>query len=98
VGVRAHADAGHVTLEVHDNGVGIAPEHQANLFDYFEQSGAKNAHEMSGSGVGLALTRALVQRLGGEISVASALGVGSVFMVKLRRAGLTMLPQPRAAS
>ncbi len=98
VGVRAHAEGAHVTLEVHDNGIGIALESQANLFDYFGQSGAKNDDEMNGSGVGLALTRALVRRLGGEISVTSAVGVGSVFRVKLRRAGTTQRPQPRASS
>ena len=94
VGVRARAVDGGVALEVHDNGVGIAPELLPTLFDYFEKAGAKNAHRMSGPGVSLALTRALVQRLGGEITVTSTPGVGTVFAVKLRCGETTAQERP----
>jgi signal transduction histidine kinase len=53
------------------------------LFTYFEQVGGKHAHHMKGSGVGLALTRALVEGQGGSISVRSAVGHGSSFDVHL---------------
>lgn len=81
--LRARGDAGMLRLQVIDNGVGIAPADQARLFHYFEQLGAKNGSRMKGSGVGLALTRALVEKMGGAISVESALGRGSTFEVRL---------------
>jgi PAS domain S-box-containing protein len=77
--VRAVEQAPSVRIEVQDNGVGIAPEDQGKLFEYFSQVGAKHAHGMKGSGVGLALTKALVLRLGGSIAVESAKGRGSTF-------------------
>jgi PAS domain S-box-containing protein len=77
--VRAVEQALFVRVEVQDNGVGIAPEDQSKLFEYFAQVGAKHAHGMKGSGVGLALTKALVLRLGGSIAVDSAKGRGSTF-------------------
>lgn len=84
--VRAHADATGICLRVIDTGIGIAPEDQDRLFQYFEQLGAKHQHNMKGSGVGLALTRALVEKMGGTIGVSSALGAGSTFEVHLRAA------------
>ncbi len=70
-------------VSVSDNGVGIAPEDQAHLFTYFTQVGAKHKHHMMGSGVGLALTRGLVERMGGSIDVSSECGRGSTFVVRL---------------
>lgn len=84
--IRARGDATGITLHVTDNGIGIGVEDQARLFQYFEQLGAKHAHHMKGSGVGLALTRALVEKMGGTISVASVLGEGTTFEIRLRAA------------
>ncbi len=81
--LRARGEAGMIRLQVIDTGVGIAPEDQARLFHYFEQLGAKHMHRMKGSGVGLALTRALVEKMGGAISVDSTLGKGTTFEVRL---------------
>jgi signal transduction histidine kinase len=75
--------AGWVEIAVRDTGCGIAPEDQARLFVYFEQLGGKNAARMKGSGVGLALTRSLVEKQGGAISVESEVGKGSTFRVRL---------------
>ena len=80
--IRARGDHGMVQLEVADTGCGISSEDQHRLFQYFEQLGAKQA--MKGSGVGLALTRALVEKMGGAISVASVVGDGTTFSVRLR--------------
>jgi PAS domain S-box-containing protein len=77
--VRAAATPGAVRIEVADNGVGISAEDQGKLFEYFSQVGSKHVHRMKGSGVGLALTKALVERLGGAIDVVSAPGAGSTF-------------------
>jgi signal transduction histidine kinase len=70
-------------FDVTDNGVGISSEDQAHLFTYFTQVGAKHQHHMSGSGVGLALTRRLVECMHGTIAVTSRCGVGSSFVVSL---------------
>ena len=83
VAVHARVASSHVHVSVQDSGIGIAPEDQEKLFKYFEQVGAKHAHQMKGSGVGLALTRALVERQGGAITVRSAVGVGSTFAFHL---------------
>jgi two-component system cell cycle sensor histidine kinase PleC len=79
VALSARSVASRVHVSVQDTGIGIAPEDQRKLFTYFEQVGGKHAHNMKGSGVGLALTRALVERQGGEITVHSKLGSGSTF-------------------
>jgi signal transduction histidine kinase len=83
VDVSARLVAGWVEIAVRDTGCGIAPEDQERLFVYFEQLGGKNAARMKGSGVGLALTRSLVEKQGGAISVESAVGKGSTFRVRL---------------
>jgi signal transduction histidine kinase len=81
--VSARHTGGCVEIAVRDTGCGIAPEDQARLFVYFEQLGGKNAARMKGSGVGLALTRSLVEKQGGSITVESELGKGSTFRVRL---------------
>jgi signal transduction histidine kinase/ligand-binding sensor domain-containing protein/DNA-binding response OmpR family regulator len=70
-------------LKVSDNGVGIAPEHLQHIFDHFYQTPTAENSRMEGSGIGLALTRELVNILHGEISVTSEVGKGSVFTVRL---------------
>jgi protein-histidine pros-kinase len=73
----------HLRLAVHDNGIGIAEQDLARLFEAFSQldSGVSRRHE--GSGLGLALTRKLVELQGGRIDVQSTLGSGSTFTVRL---------------
>jgi PAS domain S-box-containing protein len=83
--VTARAVEHSITVGVHDSGIGIRPEDQPKLFTYFEQLGAKHDHHMQGSGIGLALTRALVERLGGRIHVRSAPGAGSTFEFSIPR-------------
>jgi PAS domain S-box-containing protein len=82
--VRAAATAAELRIAVEDSGVGIRPEDQPKLFTYFEELGAPD-HFMKGSGVGLALTRALVEKLGGTIRVTSTVGVGSTFEFSVPR-------------
>lgn len=73
-------------LRVTDTGPGIADRDQEKLFEPFERLGARNS-DIEGSGLGLALTKRLVESMGGQIRVESLLGKGSCFEVKLRRNG-----------
>ena len=68
-----------LTLEVKDTGYGIAPEDQATIFERFRQGRNKR----SGSGLGLHLSRRIVEAHDGKIEVASELGKGSTFTVRL---------------
>ena len=68
-----------VQFEVADTGVGIAPEHQAGIFNQFEQLGGMSKPDFGGTGLGLSICRTLVGLMGGWLSVTSALGEGSHF-------------------
>ena len=81
--VETTAHAGRLSIAVRDEGIGIAPSEQELIFDKFYRADANMTRGVSGSGLGLYITRALVQRMGGTISVASQLGEGSTFVVTL---------------
>jgi signal transduction histidine kinase len=70
-------------VRVRDTGYGIGDQDQARLFSRFFRSGREEIRRERGTGLGLALTKQMVDRLGGTISVQSALGVGSTFTVAL---------------
>jgi PAS domain S-box-containing protein len=72
-----------LTLEVGDTGVGIAEGHLDRIFEPFWQADQSMTRRTGGAGLGLSVTRQLVRRLGGEITVESAPGRGSVFRVTL---------------
>ena len=81
--VGACAAAPAVRLRVCDTGVGIKPEDLAALFQAFRQIDAGLARQHGGTGLGLAVSRRLADRLGGEIAVESTWGRGSVFSFTL---------------
>ena len=68
-----------VRFEVQDTGPGIAVQHQAQLFDAFEQADSSITRRHGGTGLGLALTRHLAALMGGEVGVNSIPGAGSTF-------------------
>ncbi|HEX2202073.1 MAG TPA: PAS domain S-box protein, partial [Longimicrobium sp.] len=70
-------------FEVADTGVGIAPEQLGRIFDPFWQADQGLRREHGGSGLGLSVSRQLARLLGGDISVASTPGEGSVFTLRL---------------
>ncbi|GAB4407382.1 MAG: hypothetical protein OHK0053_33980 [Microscillaceae bacterium] len=79
VEMRARKELGQVAIEVRDNGLGIAAEHQSRIFDMFYR-----AHEKAqGSGLGLHLVKQSVEKLGGHIQVKSEVGEGTSFQVFL---------------
>ena len=79
VRLRAAAGQGFAAISVEDSGVGIAPEDHLRIFDEFQQLASGDSREFQGTGLGLALTRRLVQLHGGQITVASEVGKGSTF-------------------
>ena len=81
VTLQGWQDAGFAHLAVTDQGPGILPEHLGRLFQPFERLGQDGAVE--GSGIGLALSRSLVQQMHGEIGVRSQPGQGSEFWLRL---------------
>jgi len=83
IGVRAHADAGQLALEVWDTGIGIADEHLEKVFEPFEQIDSPEARGHAGTGLGLALTRRLAELQGGQVTVRSEVGAGSTFVATL---------------
>jgi signal transduction histidine kinase len=72
-----------VDLAVADTGIGLTAEQQAKLFQDFTQADSLTARRYGGTGLGLALSRKLARMMGGDVTVASELGKGSVFTVRL---------------
>ena len=68
-----------LTISVTDTGMGIAPEQQARLFDSFQQASASVSRHHGGSGLGLFISKELVELMGGEISMNSQPEQGSTF-------------------
>jgi GAF domain-containing protein len=72
-----------IEFAVADSGIGMTPEQQAKLFGEFTQADATTAQRFGGTGLGLAITRKLARLMGGDVTVASEPGKGSVFTVRL---------------
>jgi signal transduction histidine kinase len=72
-----------VEFAVSDTGIGMTAEQQAKLFEEFSQADAATAQRFGGTGLGLAITRKLARMMGGDVTVASEPGKGSVFTVRL---------------
>jgi PAS domain S-box-containing protein len=85
VTVRARLSKENVIVQVTDTGIGIAPEDIVTLFEEFRQIDSSLSRKHEGTGLGLALTKRLVELHGGEISVDSELGKGSTFTVTFLR-------------
>ncbi|HLT46022.1 MAG TPA: PAS domain S-box protein [Rubricoccaceae bacterium] len=96
VTVEVDATATEAVLRVRDTGVGIAPEFLSRLFNEFEQESTGIGRSHEGSGLGLTITRELVERMGGRIAVESVKGEGSVFTVAFPRVAAEAAPEEPA--
>ena len=81
--VEQAAYATYLSLKVTDTGLGIAPQHLPYIFDRFYQADATDERRVDGTGIGLALTKELVELLGGMILVDSEEKIGSTFQLFL---------------
>src|SRR5439155_570755 len=90
-GVNLGADVrgGGIALTVADNGPGIAPAHVAFVFDRFYKADSARSGDSSGSGLGLSIVRAIVERHGGSVNVSNEPGAATVFTIWLPPPDLT---------
>ena len=72
-----------LTFEIRDTGIGMSPEQQRGLFQAFSQADLSTTRKYGGTGLGLVLTRHFAEMLGGEVTMRSALGVGTTFTIRL---------------
>lgn len=79
---RQEADSVWLALAVQDTGIGIQPRQLDGLFDAFRQADSSTTRRFGGTGLGLTITRQLIQLMGGDISVISRPGQGSTFTVR----------------
>ena len=76
-------DSEWIVFRVTDTGIGLSPEQIVKLFQDFTQADASTTRKFGGTGLGLALTRRFCQMMGGDVTVHSVPGEGSVFTIKL---------------
>ncbi len=79
-------DPWHLAIEVEDTGIGISPEQAKRIFDRFSQADAATTRKFGGTGLGLTISTALAELMGGGISLRSAPNQGSCFRVEIRTA------------
>jgi signal transduction histidine kinase len=90
------ADADWIVFDVQDTGVGIAREQLSSIFEPFTQADSSATRRSDGAGIGLAIARRFARLLGGDVSVESALGLGSTFTLRVRADLAGVEPAPLA--
>ncbi len=73
----------HILIEVEDNGFGMTPEYLEIIFDAFTRAENSTTNKVQGTGLGMAITKNIVELMGGTIQVSSEMGKGSLFTVEL---------------
>ena len=73
----------HIRIEVEDNGYGMTPEYLKTIFDAFTRAENSTTNKVQGTGLGMAITKNIVELMGGTIDVSSEVDKGSLFKVEL---------------
>jgi len=81
--IRAATGSEEISIVVGDKGPGIAPENQARVFERFYRISRPHAQTGNGHGLGLCIAKAAIERLGGQLTLRSALGSGAEFTITL---------------
>jgi signal transduction histidine kinase len=84
---RADESNGEIVFAIRDTGTGIAPENLKRIFEPFTQVEGAYARTQSGTGLGLTVSQRLARMLGGDLTVESTVGTGSVFTASIRLDG-----------
>jgi signal transduction histidine kinase len=96
--LSASSDGGQAVFRVSDRGIGIAAEDLDRIFERFHQTDAATTRRAEGAGLGLYITKKLVDAMGGRIEVVSVPGAGSTFTVRLPMARPTAPSRPSATA
>ena len=80
-----------LVIEIHDTGIGIPDQEIDSIFEPFIQQSGQDVMRFGGSGLGLSITKKLVEMMGGTISVTSKLGVGSIFRIYIQELEISSL-------
>ncbi len=88
----------HVAVTVEDRGAGIAPEHLSHLFERFYRADASRSRQSGGFGLGLAMAKAIAERHGGTIGIASVPGEGTTATVTLPCSASSLADRPSPAA
>jgi two-component system, OmpR family, phosphate regulon sensor histidine kinase PhoR len=81
--VRCSSDDGMGIIQVIDNGLGIAPEHQERVFERFYRVDKARSSDLGGTGLGLSIVKHIAQSLSGSVSLTSRIGKGCTFTVRI---------------
>ncbi|MFO1458636.1 MAG: response regulator [Verrucomicrobiota bacterium] len=90
--------AGDLVVRVTDRGIGMTPEQIGRLFRPFTQAEASTTRRFGGTGLGLSISRSFCEMMGGQLSVASELGKGSTFTVRIPAEVREPAPEPKTST